>query len=58
MKYIYGLCLAVGMLLMIGFAGGSDCGNLTFGQAVWYSLGSMLVALIGWAGLRAEEAKK
>ena len=55
MKYIYGMCLWIGLLLTIGFAGGSDCGTLTLGQAVWYSIGSMLVAFIGWAGLRSLE---
>ena len=54
MKYVYGSCMAIGLLLTIGFAGGSDCGSLTFLQAVWYSMGSMLVTLIGWAGLKKE----
>lgn len=55
MKYVYGFCFVIGLLLTIGFAGGSDCEVLTLGQAVWYILGSMLVSFVGWAGLRSLE---
>ena len=52
MKYVYGMCFLIGLLLTIGCAGGSDCGALTLGQAVWYSIGGLLVAFIGVAGLK------
>ena len=55
MKYVYGTCVVVGLLLTIGFAGGCDCGNLTFGQAVLYTIGSLIVTLYGAAGLKGAE---
>ncbi len=59
MKYIYGLCLAIGFLLVIGCAGASDCGDLSFGQAVWNALGGFLIALVGFAGLKdLDESEK
>ena len=58
MKYIYGLCLVVGILLVIGTAGASDCGGLSFGKAMWDALGGFLVALVGFAGLRDLEERK
>ena len=58
MKYIYGMCLLIGLLLTIGFAGGSDCGALTLGQAVWYSIGGLLVSFIGVAGLKDLEERE
>lgn len=58
MKYVYGMCFLIGLLLTIGCAGGSDCGTLSFGQAVWYGIGGLLVAFIGVAGLKDLEAKE
>lgn len=58
MKYIYGLCFAVGILLIIGIAGASDCGDLSFGKAMWNALGGFLIALVGFAGLRDLEGRK
>lgn len=57
MKRVYLMCFFIGLLLTIGFAGGSDCGTLTLGQAVWYSIGSLLLAFIGVAGLKDLEQK-
>lgn len=58
MKCVYGMFMVVGLLLTIGIAGGSDCGSLTLGQAVWYSIGSMLVAFVGLAGLKDLEERE
>lgn len=58
MKYIYGLCLATGVLLVLGIAGGSDCGNFSLAQAAWYTLGSVLLAFVGLGGLISLDEKK
>ena len=55
MKYIYGLCIWLGLFLAIGFAGGCDCGAITFGQTVWYSIGSILIMIVGLAGSKSLE---
>lgn len=58
MKYVYLFCFVAGLVFTILIAGGSDCGSLSFGQTALYSIGGMLVSLIGWAGLkRLEEAE-
>lgn len=57
MKYIYGLCLAIGILVVIGAAGASDCGTLGFGEAALRCIYGLLVAGIGMCGLKhLEEA--
>lgn len=57
MKYIYGLCMVIGFLVVLGSAGASDCGTLEFGQAVLRCIYGLLVAGIGMCGLkRLEEA--
>ena len=53
MKYIYGFCMAVGLFLAIGAAGGSDCGSLTLAQAALYGVGGMVITLIGMFGLNS-----
>ena len=51
--------MAIGFLLVIGCAGASDCGDLSFGQAVWNALGGFLIALVGFAGLKdLDESEK
>ena len=55
MKYIYGVCVVVGILVVLGTAGASDCGTIEFGQAVLRSVGGLLVALVGLAGLKRLE---
>ena len=52
MKYLYTFCLVAGLVFTYLIAGGCDCGSITFGQFVWYSIGGLLLAFVGWAGLR------
>ena len=51
MKYIFGVLVAIGFLVVLGSAGASDCGTLEFGQAVFRSICGLLVALVGLVGL-------
>ena len=55
MKYIYGVCLVVGFLVVLGTAGASDCGTIEFGQAVIRSIIGLLVSFVGLAGLKRLE---
>ena len=57
MKYIYGLCVAIGILVVLGAAGESDCGTLEFGQAALRGIGGLIVALVGFAGLKGLETE-
>ena len=57
MKYIFGACVVIGILVILGAAGESDCGTLEFGQVVLRAIGGLLVAFIGVAGFKhLEEA--
>ena len=59
MKYVYIFCLVAGLVFTYLMAGASDCGSLPFGQVVWYSIGGVLLAFVGWAGLKdLEEQEK
>jgi hypothetical protein len=59
MKYIYGLCVAIGILVVLGAAGASDCGTIEFGQAALRGIVGLLVAFIGVAGFKhLEEASR
>lgn len=58
MKYIFGTCIVIGFLVVLGTAGASDCGTLEFGQAALRSIGGLLVALVGLVGLKHLENKE
>lgn len=59
MKYIYGLCVAIGILVVLGAAGESDCGTLAFGQAALRGIVGLLVAVAGGIGLdRVERGER
>ena len=51
MKYILGTCVVIGILVVIGTAGASDCGTLEFGQAVVRSICGLAVSIGGVIGL-------
>jgi hypothetical protein len=51
MKYIFGLCVAIGILVVIGAAGASDCGTIAFGEAVLRGVFGLAVSISGLAGL-------
>ena len=51
MKYIFGACMVIGFLVVLGSAGASDCGMLEFGQVVLRCIGGVFVSLVGLVGL-------
>ena len=58
MKYIYGLCVLVGVFVVFGTAGASDCGSLELGQIALHGFGGLLVAVVGVLGLKRMEERE
>lgn len=58
MKYVFGTCMVIGFLVVLGTAGASDCGMVEFGEAVMRSIGGVVVALVGFVGIKVMEERE
>ena len=58
MKYIYGLCMIVGFLIVLISAGASDCGTLEFEEILFRVIGGLLVGAIGVVGFKGLEERE
>lgn len=58
MKYIYGMCMVIGFLVLLGSAGASDCGTLEFEETLFRVIGGLLVGAIGVVGFKGLEERE
>ena len=58
MKYIYGCCVGIGLVVMIWAAGASDCGMLDFGQAALGGICGLAIFIGGMIGIKCIESKE
>ena len=50
--WIFGLCMFVGFVVMVGTAGSSDLNTIDFKTALVYSLIGLVLMFIGFVGLK------
>lgn len=56
-KAIFGIMVAIGVVMLIGSAGASDAGVYTFAQTVRYACSGIVLIYIGTNGMSAHRDK-